>query len=67
MHEAYPVGAISYYVIHTLNSQGSEVPVANSVFQFDDSIIACVPEEKGEGIQSYLRRLYWLCQYSEHF
>ena len=39
--------AISYYLIHTLNSPGSEVPAANFVFQFHGSIIEYVPEEKG--------------------
>jgi len=43
---------MSYYTIHTLNSSGCEVPVANFVFQFDGSIIEYVPEENGEGIQS---------------
>lgn len=47
MLEAYPVRAISYYMIHTLNSPGSEVPVANFVFKFDGSVIEHVPDEKG--------------------
>jgi hypothetical protein len=67
MREAYPVGAISYYMLYNLNSPGSEVPVANFVFQFDGSIIEYVPEEKGEGIQSYLHSLYGLYQYSKCF
>ena len=67
MRETYPAGAISYYMIHTLNSPGSEVPVANSFFQFDGSVIEYVTEEKGEGIQSYLHSLYGLYQYSKRF
>jgi len=67
MLEAYPLGRISYYVVHTLNSQGNGASVTSFVFQYSGSIIEYVPEEKGEGIQSYLHNLYGLYQYSKHF
>jgi hypothetical protein len=69
MRETYPLGAISYYMIHTLHLPSSEVPVTNLVFQFleNGNIVEYVHEEKEEGMHSYFHSLYGLYQYSKYF